>query len=84
MSQPRIQQALDRVFQHTDFAICELMVHPGYRSIMGYGGCGQGPDEFACSADREHELRVLKDPALTNYLVKKGVKITSFKDILDK
>ena len=42
----------------------ELMVHPGHASRAGgdeEGGCGgdAGPDEFACSSDREHELAVL-------------------------
>ena len=42
----------------------EIMVHPGRISRVGgdeEGGCGGGvgPDEFACSPDRVHELAVL-------------------------
>ena len=37
----------------------ELMVHPGYPCVDPEGGCGQGPDDFARSADRQHELGVL-------------------------
>ena len=39
----------------------EFMVHPGYPSIAGCGGCGQGPDEFSTSVERQHELDFIKN-----------------------
>eukprot|EP00117_Sycon_ciliatum_P011820 scpid48560/ scgid13132/ UPF0249 protein ydjC homolog len=46
----------------------ELMVHPGYALMAGEGGCGQGPDDFAQSADRDHEVSVLCDAELRRQL----------------
>eukprot|EP00794_Sanderia_malayensis_P014005 gene14005-15463_t len=42
----------------------EFMVHPGLRNQSGKGGCGEGPDDFALSPEREHELNCIvpKDP----------------------
>ena len=37
----------------------EFMVHPGYRSLEGLGGCGVGPDEFSMSDERETEMNFL-------------------------
>ena len=51
------------------------MVHPGYKSTLGCGGCGEGPDLFACSDDREHELNTLKSPTLKEYLKSKNVSL---------
>lgn len=91
MSFERIQQAFEAVFNYAAIyhvgkspVTCEVMVHPGYKSIVGCGGCGQGPDEFACSSDREHELRVLLDQTLRNYFDKSGVRILSFKNIFNR
>ena len=39
----------------------EFMVHPGYRSQVGLGGFGLGPDEFSMSDERELELVFLRD-----------------------
>jgi len=33
----------------------------------GIGGCGEGPDDFACSSDREHELSVLVSDELKQF-----------------
>ncbi|XP_067119110.1 carbohydrate deacetylase-like [Centruroides vittatus] len=38
---------------------CEIMVHPGYAALPGIGGCGTGPDDFALSPEREHEMNIL-------------------------
>ncbi|KAL6113886.1 ydjc [Pungitius sinensis] len=59
----------------------ELMVHPGYPSQPLDGGCGEGPDDFSCSADRQHELSVLRDPALQALYRREGVQLCSFKDL---
>lgn len=39
----------------------EFMVHPGYRSEAGNGGCGLGPDNFSMSHEREIEFHFLKN-----------------------
>lgn len=43
----------------TGHVVVELMVHPGKRTGES-GGCGNGPDEFARSPYREHEMAILK------------------------
>ena len=65
MSSERLQQRLMRCFRGSS---CELMVHVGYR-CLGNGGCGgpQGADDFARSADREHELCVMKSPEMARF-----------------
>jgi len=57
---------------------CELMAHPGYR-CQGLGGCGNasGPDDFACSDEREHELAVLSSDKLKEFYVKQHFKLCS-------
>jgi len=57
---------------------CELMVHPGYR-CQGYGGCGEpaGPDDFARSDEREHELAVLKSDTLKEFYLTQHFKLCS-------
>ncbi|KAM9821304.1 carbohydrate deacetylase isoform 1-T1 [Syngnathus typhle] len=58
----------------------ELMVHPGYPSHSQKGGCGEGPDEFSQSDDRQHELSVLTDLSLLDMYRKERVQLCSFKD----
>ncbi|KAM6930230.1 carbohydrate deacetylase [Xenentodon cancila] len=58
----------------------ELMVHPGYPSHPLDGGCGEGPDDFSQSADRQHELNVLKDPSVLALYSQEHVRLCSFKD----
>ena len=55
---------------------CELMVHPGYR-CQGLGGCGDpcGPDDFACSGEREHELEILNSDKLKEFYLKQNFKL---------
>lgn len=60
---------------------CEFMAHPGYKSTAGHGGCGQGPDEFACSDDREHELQLLTSQSLKDFLEKENFNVISFRDL---
>lgn len=88
MSVARIQQAFEAVLKNAvkdqvenTSITTELMVHPGYKGVSRCEGCGEGPDEFALSTDREHELRVLTDLTLRNYFTKKEVRILSFADI---
>lgn len=60
----------------------ELMVHPGYPSHPQEGGCGEGPDDFSQSADRQHELSVLRDPSLQVFYSQERVQLCAFKDLL--
>jgi len=52
------------------------MVHPGYR-CQGLGGCGDpcGPDDFACSGEREHELEILNSDKLKEFYLKQNFKL---------
>ncbi|KAM4577467.1 carbohydrate deacetylase [Odontesthes bonariensis] len=59
----------------------ELMVHPGYPSHSKEGGCGEGPDDFSQSADRQHELSVLRDPSLLSLYSQERVQLCGFKDL---
>lgn len=59
----------------------ELMVHPGYPSHPQVGGCGEGPDDFSQSADRQHELSTLRDPSLLELYSQKSVQLCAFKDL---
>ncbi|KAM9858794.1 carbohydrate deacetylase isoform 1-T4 [Aulostomus maculatus] len=59
----------------------ELMVHPGYPSHPQEGGCGEGPDDFSQSADRQHELNVLTDPSMLAFYSQEGVQFCAFKDL---
>ena len=81
MTVSRLKQAIENVFAEDSETVCELMVHPGYKSILGCGGCGEGPDLFACSDDREHELNTLKSPGLKEYLKSKNVRVCSFQEL---
>jgi len=64
----------------------ELMFHPGLPVPAGTpaaeAGCGQpeGADEFAMSADRQHELDVLTDPRLRQALQDLGVRVGRWRD----
>lgn len=83
MNIQRIQNALstDRSSSGLD-NVYEFMVHPGYRSKQGVGGCGEGPDGFAMSQDREHELGILCSEHLQKLLTNEGFILSSFKDII--
>ncbi|XP_042561645.1 carbohydrate deacetylase isoform X2 [Clupea harengus] len=59
----------------------ELMVHPGYPSHPQEGGCGQGPDDFSLSEDRQHELEILTDPSLLAYYKQESIQLCAFRDL---
>ncbi|KAF0033338.1 carbohydrate deacetylase [Scophthalmus maximus] len=59
----------------------EFMVHPGYPSRPQEGGCGEGPDDFSQSADRQHELSLLTDPSLQSLYSQQRVQLCAFKDL---
>ncbi|XP_068461413.1 carbohydrate deacetylase [Clinocottus analis] len=94
MSVPNLQRALGHALatglssatpsggaSHQPVVTAELMVHPGYPSRPQEGGCGEGPDDFSRSADRQHELSVLRDPALLALYSQERVQLCAFKDI---
>lgn len=90
MTLQRLKKALENVFKQEEqphnitdnkTTVCELMVHPGYKSIMGCGGCGEGPDLFACSDDREHELMTLRSSDIKEYLTTNNIQVGSFKEL---
>lgn len=67
-------------------AAAEWMTHPGLQTLppprppgSGGAGCGDGPDDFALSAEREAELAVLCDPALRAGLAAAGWEPAAFK-----
>ncbi|CAG01318.1 unnamed protein product, partial [Tetraodon nigroviridis] len=59
----------------------ELMVHPGHPSRAQEGGCGEGPDDFSQSDDREHELKVLTHPSVLGLYRQHRVQLCSFRDL---
>ena len=66
---------------NTSDNIAELMVHPGYRT--GHlGGCGDGPDDFAQSSEREHEIKILMDPTMKVFYADRNIKLASFMELL--
>lgn len=83
MSLSSLQRALSHALSSSEQPLsAELMVHPGYPSLPRKGGCGQGPDDFSQSLDRQHELGVLTDPALSVLYQRLGVQPCSFTDLL--
>ncbi|XP_029296652.1 carbohydrate deacetylase isoform X2 [Cottoperca gobio] len=95
MSVPNLQRALSHALaagppgttsssasgSYQPVVTAELMVHPGYPSHPQEGGCGEGPDDFSQSADRQHELSVLRDPSLLALYSQERVQLCAFKDI---
>lgn len=84
MNIKRIQDTLTRGLRQpiSGFAnVYEFMVHPGFRATQGEGGCGDGPDDFALSQDREHEMELLLCGELRDLLTKEGFRLCSYKDI---
>ncbi|XP_074641541.1 carbohydrate deacetylase-like [Tubulanus polymorphus] len=59
---------------------CELMVHPGYPAISSDAGCGDGPDTFAMSVEREHEMRILRSDDMFEFYDNNGIILCSFTD----
>ncbi|KAG1664570.1 Carbohydrate deacetylase [Nymphon striatum] len=74
----QIQEEFGKKRDHSKI-ICELMVHPGYKARENEGGCGEGPDLFARSAEREHELNFLKSAKFQNFLKETNITLSSYK-----
>ncbi|XP_027890759.1 carbohydrate deacetylase [Xiphophorus couchianus] len=66
---------------HQPVVTAELMVHPGYPSHPDEGGCGEGPDDFSQSAEREHELNMLRSPSVLELYCQEGVQLCGFRDL---
>ena len=66
-----------------DDIVCELMVHPG-KKTGNAGGCGNGPDVFSQSEDREHEMDVLMSDSLRQFYKDCGIILASFHSYLDR
>ncbi|XP_035021565.1 carbohydrate deacetylase [Hippoglossus stenolepis] len=95
MSVPNLQRALSHALaaghsgttsssasgSNQSVVTAELMVHPGYPSHPDEGGCGEGPDDFSQSADRQHELNVLREPSLLALYSQERVQLCAFKDL---
>lgn len=69
-------------------AAAEWMTHPGLRTVApprppdaGGAGCGDGPDDFALSPERERELAVLCDPALAAGIAAAGWAPAAFSEM---
>ncbi|XP_061673611.1 carbohydrate deacetylase isoform X2 [Syngnathoides biaculeatus] len=81
-----LNHALSRSFcgissSETQVITAELMVHPGYPSHPQKGGCGEGPDDFSQSDDRQHELSVLTDLSLFALYRQMRVQLCAFNDL---
>ncbi|XP_076452814.1 carbohydrate deacetylase-like [Babylonia areolata] len=56
---------------------CELMTHPGF-ACEGAGGCGDGPDEFAKSSDREYEKSILEGEEMQQFYREHNITLMSY------
>lgn len=63
--------------------VCELMVHPGNRT-GSVGGCGNGPDDFSQSLDREHEKAILMSEDMLEFYKACGISLIAFRDCIGK
>ncbi|KAK3083606.1 hypothetical protein FSP39_000192 [Pinctada imbricata] len=59
------------------YVSCELMTHPGYRTGE-VGGCGEGPDSFSQSEDRETEMAVLSSKEFRRVYEEGDIQLVSF------
>ena len=75
-----------------DSAPTEWMTHPGLKTLpvaserrppeAPNAGCGDGPDDFSMSDEREEELSVVCDPALIEGLLNLGWRPASFAEAM--
>lgn len=66
-----------------DMVTLELMTHPGYLT-KDVGGCGNGPDDFSESLDREREINVLLDKRFSEFYRSSEIQLVSFEDCVNK
>ncbi|XP_078484531.1 carbohydrate deacetylase-like [Ciona intestinalis] len=69
MNSNLLQRSLANIYKNNRNAICELMCHPGYRCDKNSDGFlhETSADDFSCSPDREHELKVLTSSAMAAF-----------------
>lgn len=87
MSIERLQTGITRAFDSVPNLInqtvtCELMSHPGF-ACQGDGGCGEGPDDFSQSSDREYEKSVLESEDMAQFYKKNGIMLMSYHQCLE-
>jgi predicted glycoside hydrolase/deacetylase ChbG (UPF0249 family) len=88
MTVERVKEVLGRAFALAGEGGCvEWMVHPGLRTpgsaTRAEAGCGDGPDDFSVSPDREAEMELLldKDGELRAWLKEKGVRLVGYDEV---
>ena len=82
--QTGIKRAFDSLAKSADNSrpvTCELMTHPGY-PCKGPGGCGDGPDDFSQSPDREHEKSILECEEMRNFYKANNITLMSYHECL--
>lgn len=62
--------------------VCELMVHPGKRT-GNEGGCGNGPDDFSQSSDRELEMAVLMSKEMQDFYKNNNISHVAFQHCME-
>ena len=84
MTAQRLQTGIRRAFESLAKSAdsgqpitCELMTHPGY-ACKGPGGCGDGPDNFSESPDREYEKSILESEEMRSFYKASGITLTSY------
>ncbi|KAF5403753.1 YdjC chitooligosaccharide deacetylase [Paragonimus heterotremus] len=80
----KVSQSLQRVGDDGATTV-EFMTHPGFRLKPNQAsdvGCGEGPDEFSCSADREFEMEFLLGQPFHSFLEQSGYRRVRFADLL--
>ena len=89
----RLQQRVLSAFSHIrhssatssedDRVLVEFMVHPGYPCIQETeAGCGGGPDDFAQSTARQHEMDILNSNELKYFFRENKINSVSFSELL--
>ena len=84
MTTQRLQTGIKRAFDclaksadKSQPVTCELMTHPGY-ACKGVGGCGDGPDDFSQSPDRQHEKAILESEEMRNFYTASDITLISY------
>ena len=77
--QHAITAAINEVSGRDRTLTFELMTHPGYCTLPDSGGCGEGPDDFSQSKDREWEMQVLKSLDWKQVLKTNDIDLVSYK-----
>ncbi|KAK4472348.1 hypothetical protein MN116_003609 [Schistosoma mekongi] len=88
MGKNQTLSSLDQLLSSVDNCeVVEFMVHPGYKivkhdnEINNLAGCGDGPDLFSQSSDREYEMAFLTSDEFRDYLTVHNYELLSFSDL---